>query len=209
MLVPGTTARRSDALGRVYTVHPNNAECFYLRMLLHIVKGPTSFEHLRTVEGEICSTYRQACLKLGLLEDDQHWDTALSEASAISMPKQMRLLFAIILTTCASSDPIALWEDHRNSSSEDYLLQSRRAANNPDLRMSVILYNKALNDIGYTCMAIINKPLEQLGLISPPRDDIDLANSDVLHETNFNQDELFIFVERNKTSSHRRSESSI
>uniref|UniRef100_A0A182NCC1 ATP-dependent DNA helicase n=1 Tax=Anopheles dirus TaxID=7168 RepID=A0A182NCC1_9DIPT len=25
----------SDALRRVYTVHPNNAECFYLRMLLH------------------------------------------------------------------------------------------------------------------------------------------------------------------------------
>ena len=35
------------ALGRVYTVHPNNSECFYLRLLLHNVRGPTSFLSLR------------------------------------------------------------------------------------------------------------------------------------------------------------------
>ncbi|CAJ0928188.1 unnamed protein product [Ranitomeya imitator] len=35
--------KATDTLGRVYTVHPSNAECFYLRMLLHVVKGPTSF----------------------------------------------------------------------------------------------------------------------------------------------------------------------
>ena len=29
--------RASHVLGRVYTVHPNNGECVYLRMLLHIV----------------------------------------------------------------------------------------------------------------------------------------------------------------------------
>ncbi|XP_076256102.1 uncharacterized protein LOC143193665 [Rhynchophorus ferrugineus] len=34
--------KKTDALGRVYTIHPNNSECFYLRMLLHIVKGPTT-----------------------------------------------------------------------------------------------------------------------------------------------------------------------
>ena len=41
--------KSTDALGRVYTVHPNNSECFYLRMLLHEVTGPTSFEALKTV----------------------------------------------------------------------------------------------------------------------------------------------------------------
>ncbi|XP_046660821.1 uncharacterized protein LOC124354421 [Homalodisca vitripennis] len=195
--VPGTTIRRSDALGRVYTVHPNNAECFYLRMLLHVVKGPTSFEHIRTVEGEVCSTYRQACQKLGLLEDDQHWDTALSEAAAISMPCQMRLLFSIILTTCAPSDPMALWEKHRDSLSEDYLLQLRRTANNFDLQMSDILYNKALINIEDTCLSIVNKPLQELGLLSPPRDDIDIVDTDVVRETNYNRDELHRFVETN------------
>lgn len=197
-VVHGTTARRSDALGRVYTVHPNNAECFYLRMLLHVVKGPTSFEDLRIVEGELCSTYRQACQKLGLLEDDQHWDTALSEASTVSMPYQMRLLFAIILTTCAPSDPKFLWEKYRFSLSEDYLLQWRRAANDPNFQMSDIIYEKALIDIENTCLSIINKTLDQLGLASPSRGDVDIIDTDIARETNYNREELFRFVETNE-----------
>ncbi|RCN29090.1 hypothetical protein ANCCAN_25155 [Ancylostoma caninum] len=64
--------RASDALGRVYTVHPNNDECYFLRLLLHTVRGPTSFTDLKTVDGEVCETYREACQRRGLLENDQH-----------------------------------------------------------------------------------------------------------------------------------------
>ncbi|GBL69571.1 hypothetical protein AVEN_32799-1 [Araneus ventricosus] len=60
----------SDALRRVYTVHPNNAECFNLSLLLHTIREPTSFTDLKTVGGQVCETYREACIKLGLLEDD-------------------------------------------------------------------------------------------------------------------------------------------
>jgi len=65
----------SDALGRVYTVHPNNAECYYLRMLLINVKSPTLFANLRTIDGVVCQTSREACQKLQLLENDQHGET--------------------------------------------------------------------------------------------------------------------------------------
>ncbi|CAB3235217.1 unnamed protein product [Arctia plantaginis] len=41
----------TDALGRLYTVHPRNDECFYLRLLLVNVRGPKSFAHLKTVNG--------------------------------------------------------------------------------------------------------------------------------------------------------------
>lgn len=57
--------RYDNALGRVYSVHPTNAECFYLRMLLHEIRGPTSFQALKTINGEVCETYREACNKLG------------------------------------------------------------------------------------------------------------------------------------------------
>ncbi|UYV67668.1 hypothetical protein LAZ67_5001525, partial [Cordylochernes scorpioides] len=103
----------TGALGRVYTVHPSNAECYYLRMLLHVVKGPKSFEAIKTVNGQICQTYREAFFKLGLLENDQHWDNTLAEASETCHPKQIRTLFAIILTTCSPSDPKGLWEKHK------------------------------------------------------------------------------------------------
>ncbi|KAK3888551.1 hypothetical protein Pcinc_007403 [Petrolisthes cinctipes] len=36
--------KSTDTLDRVYGVHPNQFECFFLRMLLHEVKGPQSFQ---------------------------------------------------------------------------------------------------------------------------------------------------------------------
>ncbi|GFX26846.1 ATP-dependent DNA helicase [Trichonephila clavipes] len=77
----------TDALGRLYTVHPNNAECFYLRLLLINVRGPTSFQELKTVNGHVCATFREACQKLNLLENDAQWDISLSDASNTAQPQ--------------------------------------------------------------------------------------------------------------------------
>ena len=43
--------RKTVALGTVYVVHANNSDCFHLRILLHVIKGPTSFISLRTFQG--------------------------------------------------------------------------------------------------------------------------------------------------------------
>lgn len=42
-------------------------------MLLHTVKGPTSFKVLKTVYEEICEIYREACYPLGLFETISIW----------------------------------------------------------------------------------------------------------------------------------------
>jgi len=78
--------RASDVLGRVYTIHPSTEACFHLRILLHVVKGPTSYNALKTVNGHLFATFREACQERGLLENDQHWDLALSEAGASQSP---------------------------------------------------------------------------------------------------------------------------
>ncbi|GFX87714.1 ATP-dependent DNA helicase [Trichonephila clavipes] len=91
-----TNLYSSNALGRLYTVHPNNTECFYLRLLLINIRGPISFQDLRTVNGQLCTTYRQACQELNFLENDAHWDTARADASNTARPQQIRTLFAII-----------------------------------------------------------------------------------------------------------------
>ena len=46
-----------NTLGRLYTVHPKQRECFFLRLLLVNVSGPTSFQYLRTVNGILYDTY--------------------------------------------------------------------------------------------------------------------------------------------------------
>ncbi|GFY28971.1 ATP-dependent DNA helicase [Trichonephila clavipes] len=56
-------------LGIIYAIHPNNRECYHLRMLLNVVKGPTSFESLKSVNGILYPTHKAACFALGLLEE--------------------------------------------------------------------------------------------------------------------------------------------
>ncbi|XP_015374790.1 PREDICTED: uncharacterized protein LOC107169536 [Diuraphis noxia] len=88
--------KREHALGRVYTVHPNNTECYHLRMLLHEIRGPISFEALKTVNGQVHPTFKSTCKALGLLEDDEHLYAALEEAALCQSPHMIRDLFTII-----------------------------------------------------------------------------------------------------------------
>ncbi|XP_026470271.1 uncharacterized protein LOC113374443 [Ctenocephalides felis] len=60
----------TNNLGRLYTVHPKQRECFYLRLLLYNVIGSKSFQNLRTVNGILYETFYDACRELHLLEND-------------------------------------------------------------------------------------------------------------------------------------------
>ena len=62
--------KEAHVLGRVYTVNPCQGECFYLQLLLHHVRSPQSFAHLKTAEGDLSSSFHEVCFRLGLLEDD-------------------------------------------------------------------------------------------------------------------------------------------
>ena len=41
---------------------------FFLRIILDIVRGPTCDEDLRSCEGVVYETYREACSACGILE---------------------------------------------------------------------------------------------------------------------------------------------
>lgn len=184
----------SDALGRVYTVHPNNAECYYLRMLLHSVRGPRSFAEARTVNETVCQTFREACQKLGLLEGDQHWDDALREAALLCLPEQIRNLFAIILTTCAPSNPNTLWEKYKKDLSEDMLYHDRRQNPSVEINFNQDVFNQALIDLENKCVAMVGKTLSQLGLPAPTRGEERVLEADYIREMNYNKETLDEYV---------------
>jgi hypothetical protein len=100
---------------------------------LHHVKGPTSFDFLKTVSGFVCETYRQACQKLGLLEDDQHWQDTMNEASTTDSATKLRNLFAIILSTCLLSSPLQLWNQIKEHLAADILYQQQQQ--HPELQL--------------------------------------------------------------------------
>ncbi|GFQ79745.1 ATP-dependent DNA helicase [Trichonephila clavata] len=184
----------TDALGRLYTAHPNNEECIYLRFLLINVRVPTSFQELKTINGHVCATFREACQKL---ENDAHWDISLTDASNTAQPQQIRTLFSIILTTCFPANPKDLWEKYKNYMSEDILHRMRRINDNPNILFTSNIYNEAFILIEYLCLTIANKSLTELGMIASNRYGNDIFDRDIQRETHFDVNELLTFVQIN------------
>ena len=68
-------------IGRLYYVNPTEGELFYQRMLLMIVKGATDYKELRTYNGNVYKTFKEACGARGLLQDDNEWYKTFDEAA--------------------------------------------------------------------------------------------------------------------------------
>ena len=90
--------KASDALGRVYTVHVKNFECFCLRMLLYHVRGLTSFIYLKSFSGQEYQIYIEACEAQRLLENDNHWDETMKTSVQCQLPDKIRELYATLLS---------------------------------------------------------------------------------------------------------------
>lgn len=112
--------KRSNAVGRVYAVPPNQGERYYLRRVLYHVPGAKNFKDLRTINGRLCETFKEVCKELGLLEDDSEWENCLSEASLIQSGSQLRRLLVTILLHCFPENPRSLFDKFHEALSEDH-----------------------------------------------------------------------------------------
>ncbi len=100
-----------------------NLELTCLRILLLHVRGPTSFQDLRTFDHVTYPTFEQAARRRGLIEDDNEWIECLREASLREMPAQLRLLFVNIMVNCGCSDNENIWRQFADRMSEDFVRQ--------------------------------------------------------------------------------------
>ncbi|KAH9536339.1 hypothetical protein CY35_17G102200 [Sphagnum magellanicum] len=103
-----TLRKQGFAIGRMYYAHPTSGEHYYLRMLLNCVKGATSYEHLRTVDGKEHHTFKDACIAM-----------ALEEAGVWASGRQLRDMFASMLMFCEVTNPRQLWDAHWEFLSDD------------------------------------------------------------------------------------------
>lgn len=114
------------AIGRMYQVWTGAGEKYYLRLLLTHVTGARSYEDVRTADGVLYDTFREAALARGLLRGDEEWARAMQEATEWQMPSQLRSLFVSILVFCAPANPVALWDANSAAMSEDFLHTARQ-----------------------------------------------------------------------------------
>ncbi|KAF2893481.1 hypothetical protein ILUMI_12691 [Ignelater luminosus] len=153
----------TDALGRIYTVHPNNDQ----------------------FNGELCATYREACQRLHLLEDDVHWAHTLADAVISSTSHQIRTLFANIISTCFPSSPYNLWNKYKDNMAEDILHRVRSITANPELELISEIHNEVLISLEDLCAMMSGKMLNELGMPAPNRPMHDAFNREFERERQY------------------------
>ncbi|XP_019183823.1 PREDICTED: uncharacterized protein LOC109178738 [Ipomoea nil] len=125
--------KKGSSIGRIFYVPPALGEIYYLRCLLNIVRGPTSFKDIRTVNGVEYLTFRDACYARGLLDDDKEYIDAINEASYWSSAHSLRKLFVVLLTSSSIIRPENVWNQVWEHLSEDAQHYQRRVLKQQDL----------------------------------------------------------------------------
>jgi len=125
--------KQGFSIGRLHSISPKVGEGYYLRILINQVRGPRSFEEIRTVNGQLFPTFRDACYALGLLDDDKEWIEAIKEASSTSTSFYLRSLFATILMSDSMSRPEYVWENTWEDLSEGILYRQRILLDSPGI----------------------------------------------------------------------------
>nr|ABD65060.1 hypothetical protein 27.t00039 [Brassica oleracea] len=140
--------KRGFAIGRIAHIQPSGDELYFLRVLLNWVRGPTSYEDIRKVDGVLYHTYEDACYALGLMDDDKKFIEAIKDASDCSSATYARKLFARMLVSKSLSQPHVVWEATWEYLTDDILYKKRRETGRPDMNLTIEqIKNIALTEI--------------------------------------------------------------
>ncbi|XP_052619879.1 uncharacterized protein LOC111900667 [Lactuca sativa] len=124
------------AIGRIHSVSPKLGEAYFLRILLNKVKGPKSFDEIRTVNGQLCSSFKDACYNLGLLDDDKEFIDAIKEASLSGSGFYLRFLFATMLLSNSLCNPEIVWQNTWEYLSDGILYYQQQRLKSPGLSLN-------------------------------------------------------------------------
>lgn len=120
-----------EKIGRMYYVSPVSDELYYLQMLLMIVKGAMSYADVRTYDGVVYLTFKQACEARGLLESDNECHLLFDEAIVSASSGQLRQLFVTVVMFCSVGNVWSLFENYWTYFSDDIQRRVRTALSNP------------------------------------------------------------------------------
>jgi hypothetical protein len=123
--------KKGQSVGRLTFVPPSTRELYYMRLLLNVRVGCTSFEDIRTVDGHVFNTYRETCGALGLLADDREFIDAINETAVLCSGSYVRKTFAKLLLGSSLSDPLNVWEKTWETLADGILFDRQHLLNNP------------------------------------------------------------------------------
>ncbi|KAL5177308.1 ATP-dependent DNA helicase PIF1 [Glycine soja] len=185
--------KKGYTIGRLLWVPPITGELFYLRMMLTVCKGPTSFEDLRTVDNVQYPTYKEACFAMGFLQDDKEFIEEIKEAKDWGSTHYIRKLFVLLLLTTTMSKPEQVWDQTWHWMADDIVYNCKKSSTSPVLQLDDrTLQNLVLLEIEELLQAN-QRSLRDYPSMPYPEDancPAYLDNSLILAELNYNNQEL-------------------
>lgn len=111
---------------RVVSVPPNIRELYYLRLILLKVKGPKSFEDLRTFNNEIHPSFEKAAIARNLVNNGRQWRTLMYNTVKKEYPSECRFLFSMLLlhSNVTNPTPCDLWNEFKLKLAEDFIREN-------------------------------------------------------------------------------------
>ena len=120
----------------------------------------------------------------------------MQEASVSNSAASLRSLFAVIVTWCEPSNPLEIYEHHKEAMAEDFLHQFHTRLGNVELHFNDI-FNLALNDLQDKVLSMGGRELLEYGLPQPQTVDNDRFLRVYRREIDYDQDEQEAYVEQN------------
>ncbi|CAN6814888.1 unnamed protein product, partial [Brassica oleracea] len=130
-----TERKKGKTIGRIVAVHPSAGDRYYLRILINKIKGPRSYDELKTFNDVKYPDFKSVCHARGYLEDDVEWLESMSEGARTATPYQLCDMFVTFLNTCFVASPKGLWEHSWKSMSEDILHKRQRILGHTNLEL--------------------------------------------------------------------------
>ena len=169
--------KRGNQIGYLPTVlpsGPNGVEKLALYLLLLQATGAKSFEDLRTIDGIIYRTFKDAAVFKNLMERDNEIEFVLNEVFISLFGKPLRRFFAYLLANWSPDNPKELWEKFKDKLCEDFTrMESKKL--NPNKYTMQEMYDKALKSINFY-LEQLNKSLTDVGLPLPSDLDLETGN---------------------------------
>ena len=170
-------------IARMYYASPRDVERYHLRLLLLECPGPKSFEHLRTVNGVVHATFKDACRALNLISDDTHATNTMREITIHAFPSQVRRTFAFLLLFSDVSDAKVLWDDFKDSMCQDFHRKRLSPASSENSALALIA--SVLRKHSHTLLDHGLPPVDTALMIAPESVEQVTARADIasLHKS--------------------------
>ena len=122
--------------------------------------------NLRTVDGQVPATFKDAARAMGLLKDDTEHRHCLQEAAVMNMPSQIRQLFATLMVFQTPSDIRTLFEEFKDAMCEDYIRHDQ--LNDPNITLQERHIHLCLWDSN-TCLRVHGKSVSDIEFSDLPQ----------------------------------------